>query len=562
MFDVTKLAHAGALAALSAGLAFAQGPCGVWLVNSPATLAFSRVADLDLDRHVISLASPALTDIEIRRRDRATGVFTLEASLPSPLAAGSANVFGAALDLDGDRLAVLSVTPTGRPLRVYRVTASGWALEQEVAVLPPIADESYGLHLRGPILHVRSDVGVSVFELDPVTLTWNATQVVAAPGALTGFAADIDFDGRSLVVSDRLAHRAVAYRRTTQGTYEHVQDITSTNFSNQRFGARVELEDGSLVIASESSGSSSWVELFRFSPVAGLWLSGQILRDPFPPQFTPAHILGFGTEIALSRGGLLVTAPDVKVSGSLTADGALHVYKLEPQNNIFRLERSIVANSPSNSFRGQRFGVGIAYESGLVALQTQNGGDLHNGQFIFVPGTTDCDADNVPDACEILLGNAYDDNRNGFVDTCELSGQRYCTPGVTNSVGTAARMNVFGVPRTLLFYLDLVAGGLPPGAVGHFIASRGNQVVIDPAMWNGALCVGGAPIALAIGGPRVAGQDGSFAVVYNRPLLPIAGGLTQILPGETWHFQCWYQDQGATPSSSYSDAVAVTFSFL
>ena len=81
-------------------------------------------------------------------------------------------------------------------------------------------------------------------------------------------------------------------------------------------------------------------------------------------------------------------------------------------------------------------------------------------------------------------------------------------------------------------------------------------------MWNGSLCLGGAPIALSVGGPRVAGVDGAFVVNYNRPLLPVGAGLVPVLPGQTWNFQCWYQDQGVTPASSYSDAVAVTFTFL
>ena len=33
-------------------------------------------------------------------------------------------------------------------------------------------------------------------------------------------------------------------------------------------------------------------------------------------------------------------------------------------------------------------------------------------------------------------------------------------------------------------------------------------------------------------------------------------------PGSTWNFQCWYLDAAMVPRSNFSDAIAVTFTFL
>jgi hypothetical protein len=32
-----------------------------------------------------------------------------------------------------------------------------------------------------------------------------------------------------------------------------------------------------------------------------------------------------------------------------------------------------------------------------------------------------------------------------------------------------------------------------------------------------------------------------------------------VLPGETWHFQCWYRDKNPGPTSNTTDAVACKF---
>ncbi|MDG1049454.1 MAG: hypothetical protein P8R46_04535 [Planctomycetota bacterium] len=56
---------------------------------------------------------------------------------------------------------------------------------------------------------------------------------------------------------------------------------------------------------------------------------------------------------------------------------------------------------------------------------------------------------------------------------------------------------------------------------------------------------------------------GRARVLLNRPFVPDGlGGLLPILPGETWYFQYWFYDPGATPSTGFSDALGVTFTLF
>ena len=34
---------------------------------------------------------------------------------------------------------------------------------------------------------------------------------------------------------------------------------------------------------------------------------------------------------------------------------------------------------------------------------------------------------------------------------------------------------------------------------------------------------------------------------------------TQVVAGETWHFQCWYRDANPASTSNFTDALALTF---
>lgn len=82
-------------------------------------------------------------------------------------------------------------------------------------------------------------------------------------------------------------------------------------------------------------------------------------------------------------------------------------------------------------------------------------------------------------------------------------------------------------------------------------------------LYTGNFCLGGAPTYRNLGGRQFITETGRARVLLNRPFVPDGlGGLLPILPGETWYFQSWSYDPGATPSTGFSDALGVTFTLF
>lgn len=565
---VRAIAWSVALGALlGTSVRAAQGPCGVHQVVSQSPTTRSRVA-LDREHLIVSdraLATglPGSWPIRTFVRDPQTGALTAGPSITAPL--GVVTRFGAEIDVDHGRLAVASSPPLG--VLIYRYVAPSWVLEQSLTSVDVPTRPRTGLVLHGDLLLVTTNAGIEAWERDPATNVWALAQFIPPqPNSSAMFGEDIDFDGRALVVGDRLAGQVSLYRRNFDGSYAWLQDIARSLPSSStmgRFGAQVELEDLLLVVAREATFPSQALEVFRYVPSTGGWALAQLVQPP-PLAMTPSGGIDdyFGDSLSLSRGTLVVSAPRTRVTSGSAIDGAVVIFKEQPGSRSFRLERTLLGNAAGTAVPGNLLGRDLAYDEGLLALSHAQLGLTNVGYYVLAPGTTDCDLDGTSDACQILLGQRFDDNHNGFVDSCELVGQRYCGPATPNSTGSAARMNVFGDTRVLVFSIELVVSGVPPGAIGTFLASRQNQVVSNPGGSLGDLCLAGAPIARGLGGVRAAGADGRISVSYNRPAVALPAGLAPILPGQTWYFQCWYQDPGAVPRANFSDAMGVLFTFL
>ena len=78
---------------------------------------------------------------------------------------------------------------------------------------------------------------------------------------------------------------------------------------------------------------------------------------------------------------------------------------------------------------------------------------------------------------------------------------------------------------------------------------------------QGNLCLAG-PIGRFVGPGQIlaSGTTGSFTLMLDLNQLPTPTGLVSALPGDTWFFQAWFRDMGATgATSNFSDGVAVDF---
>ncbi len=533
----------------------AQGPCGF---HSIAAAANARRAPIAVNAEHVIFGGDNLTSLTTYRRDPATGQLILGDVISGPFAFAP---FGSALSLAGDRLAVLSAHSNGS-VETWRFDGAHWVLESRLPQRPFAFDGSYGLVLGDDTLAFSSPIGVEIWDWDGAAAVWNQDQVVPRPsGGNLLFAQDIAFDGRTLAIGDPANERVMVYRRLVDGSLEWQQAIGAAVSGFGRFGTSIELDRSTLVIAREGIRPRQSVEVYRFIPSLNGWTFAQRIDSPELGGVNSVLQEYFGTHLRLSRGTLLVGAPGARM-GTFEPVGAILVYKELANSGTFRLERVLDGVSATPPLAGRLLGLEIALHDGIAAVARSGPGATalnHDSWHIFAPGSTDCDQDGTADACEILRGLDFDDNRNGFVDSCEAIGMRYCAPAAVNSAGSAARLSAFGSPLVLLYSVDLVVTGLPRNVLGYVVASQGNQVSVDPANWQGSLCIGGAPQSGPVGGLRNSGPQGRFDIWTNRPVLPLGGGLTPILPGTTWNFQCWYSDPGAMPSATYSDALAIQF---
>ncbi|MCP3920932.1 MAG: hypothetical protein GY711_35840 [bacterium] len=134
-------------------------------------------------------------------------------------------------------------------------------------------------------------------------------------------------------------------------------------------------------------------------------------------------------------------------------------------------------------------------------------------------------------------------------------GSSYCAASM-NSGGESARIEAFGcTDLTASGELTLSADRLPEGQFGYFLAGQ-TQGVFQPPGSQGLLCISGNIGRFNLSGEIIQGSTGTLQVDLSTiPVNPP----TAVLPGDTWHFQCWFRDNNPGPTSNFTDAVSVTF---
>lgn len=135
-------------------------------------------------------------------------------------------------------------------------------------------------------------------------------------------------------------------------------------------------------------------------------------------------------------------------------------------------------------------------------------------------------------------------------------GVNYCL-GVNNSTGVPASISATGVDQAGGHPLLLAAQDLPLAQFGYFIASQAAGFIPNPGGSQGHLCVTGQ-IARFNAQIQNSGTTGQVQVPIDTNAIPLAS-VTAILPGETWNFQYWYRDVNPTPTSNFTDGIAILF---
>ncbi|MEL6713515.1 MAG: hypothetical protein AAFP86_07065, partial [Planctomycetota bacterium] len=137
-------------------------------------------------------------------------------------------------------------------------------------------------------------------------------------------------------------------------------------------------------------------------------------------------------------------------------------------------------------------------------------------------------------------------------------GVRYCT-ALPNSLGVQGGMSASGMRTASLNDVELTARGLPPLQFGIFVASRTQGFQMVPN--GGNLCLGGQigryqqldQISQVDGGGR-----GRLRI--DLTAVPQPAGTVAVQPGESWSFQGWYRDVGASgATSNFTDGLEIAF---
>ena len=139
----------------------------------------------------------------------------------------------------------------------------------------------------------------------------------------------------------------------------------------------------------------------------------------------------------------------------------------------------------------------------------------------------------------------------------DCSEENFCE-GLVNSTGSGATIASNGELSVAANKLSLSASPVPTDttAIFFYSAARSNGGVGEP-FGSGLRCVGSPGIkSFRLEWFSAAGSTAAFPVDLDRPVEP--AGL--VLPGSTWHFQCYYLDSSQNGSGfNTSDALTITF---
>ena len=141
-----------------------------------------------------------------------------------------------------------------------------------------------------------------------------------------------------------------------------------------------------------------------------------------------------------------------------------------------------------------------------------------------------------------------------------LVGTIVCTPGLPNSTGNPAEIFAYGSDVVADNTLTLAAVEMPPNENGYFLANSVLGAPVIPPGSSGNFCLNGGPdLGRFVAQLQNSGAGGTFSIAVDVNNVPAATGqppVRMMMPGVTWHFQCWHRDG---TSSNFSDGISIQF---
>lgn len=190
----------------------------------------------------------------------------------------------------------------------------------------------------------------------------------------------------------------------------------------------------------------------------------------------------------------------------------------------------------------------------------------HPTGFDFVPGMSlDCNANGLPDECDLAAGIGQDANANGTLDECDIN--TYCR-AKRNSAGCPPRIGFNGLPRltgpdefhiTASGVLGATPGYLALGLAPNPTTGAGPLLPFGPSLLSGRNCVLYPMIAGVQTSSGSAGTCyGSFDFHVPQTLLSAQG----LQAGTSMYAQVWYDDPNHSDGSGIGHTDALEWILL
>lgn len=481
------------------------------------------------------------------------------------------------LAIDGDTAAVASTDATnGSVLTIHRRVLGEWLHTQTLN--SPLG----GTQLQGRVALASGWLAIGNVNRNQVYLyrelggSWQYHGLLEDTDGSLSFGKALDFDesASTLVVGAgnadyngmHSAGRVVVLERagTTWSTVAVLRSVAPQ--AGAFFGDAVAIDGERMIVGAWGAATRGAVETFQ--RVGGSWLYQRRYEQDGPAPLPQA----FGGSVDLAGDRFVVgafltaTTPSRAYIYHLNAglwtveavlDSGLNDATQFGRELEFDGDRLVVAEH-SNSQEVQRGGALWLYErSGtswnhqatLFAADTQVG--IHLGLRVATSGGHLL-ASSVTEPTH-NRGGVYAFSNAWSCPTTNV-GSSYCAPGSPNSTGVGAALAARGSDWVVDDLLGFRASDLPPGQNALLIMSA---TTAQLPFGDGTLCLGGgiARFARQIQAADAAGRAQFAVYIGALPTSPPQAAM----PGQSWHFQCFYRDQNPLSTWNLSDAVRVLF---
>lgn len=406
------------------------------------------------------------------------------------------------VDVDGDRMLVIQNLLGSRLAHVFAFDhgLGEWVFDQSIGLSPQdltpwgwLDGDTIGLVMNdSPISSISTVIEVREF----TGSSWPITQTIDA--ASVGSTNNVFFGVSSGIQDDLLAIGDEYDLRVLERAGPGTPFVLTETLAADVYGSIV-IEEGAIICG---AWPSSAVDVWR-RPVCrqGAWTRTHRLRTVDKHTNGPTGSVSFGYGLA--------------ADGEIIAAGA-------PEVNVI--------NGPSH---GRTSGAASVFRAAV-----------------------DLDGNGVEDVCQI---QSFEDDvdGDGLLDIIESPGSRYCSPNVPTSLGYPATILLQGSEFVAENRLVVTMLGVPTGSYGLMIAGRLPGFFPAAGINDGNLCIAGG-VARRPGRTHsywFAGFDNVIHQEFDTSYSPW-GQQYPLLPGETWFFQGWFRDNGA---SNMTDAMRIFF---